>query len=461
MPRLSSARAHFTGPLTNAVQLAAALFLVLLNGFFVAAEFSLARARMTRLEQLAEAGSGGAQLARAQVKHIDRYLAACQLGITIASLGLGWLGEPAFGDLFEPAFEAIGLGSAASGLTAVILAFAVITVLHVVVGELAPKTVAIQRAEGTANGIARPLEWFRWLFSPLIVVLNGAGNAVVRALGVEPASERELASTPEDLQILIAQSEEGGAIEPEEAEMLEGVFGLQESLARDIMTPRPEVTTLAGDTPVRAGLTDALATRHSRFPVLNGDGVLGVVHLSDLARGLLERGEDTPVRELAGTALFVPETQPVDDLLRQLQSRRSSLAVVLDEYGDFAGVVTVEDVIEEIVGEIDDERDRARAVDHRPDGRLLVRGHVPLEDLRDHGVELVDDTVTSVGGLVFTRLGRLPRTGDTVTVDGWTLTVEGTHGTRVVLVAIEPASSGAGEGERAAADGRTSGGSSA
>ncbi len=422
----------------STVQIVAALLLVLLNGFFVAAEFSLARARMTRLDQLADSGRGAAILARQQVKHIDRYLAACQLGITLASLGLGWLGEPAFASVLEPVFESIGLGEGSATLTAIILAFAIITVLHVVVGELAPKTIAIQRAEPTALSIARPLEWFRWLFSPFIYVMNGAGNALVRAIGVEPASEHELASTPEDLQILIAQSEEGGAIEPEEADMLEGVFGLQESLTRDIMTPRPEVTTLAADSPVRAALTEALATRHSRFPVLNGDGVLGIVHLSQLARGLLESGEDTPVRGLSGPALFVPETQAVDDLLRQLQARRASLAVVLDEYGDFAGVVTVEDVIEEIVGEIDDERDRSASVDQRPDGRLLVRGHVPIEDLADHGVELVDETVTSVGGLVFTRLGRLPRTGDSVAADGWRLTVEATRGTRVVLVAIEP-----------------------
>ena len=423
--------------MTNTVLLLAALLLVLLNGFFVAAEFSLARARVTRLEQLAE-NSSSALLAREQVRHIDRYLAACQLGITLASLGLGWLGEPAFAHLLEPVFSRVGLGEGSASLTAVILAFAIITVLHVVVGELAPKTVAIQRAEATAMSIARPLEWFRILFAPFIHLMNGAGNRLVRALGVEPASERELASTPEDLQILIAQSEEGGAIEPEEADMLEGVFGLQGSLARDIMTPRPEVTTLLAETPLKAALVEALASRHSRFPVLNGDGVLGVVHLSQLARGLLET-PDTPLREIADAALYVPETQPVDDLLRQLQARRASLAVVLDEYGDFAGIATVEDVIEEIVGEIDDERDRGHAVDERPDGRLIVRGHVPLEDLQDHGVELVDETVTSVGGLVFTRLGRLPRTGDTITVDGWTLTVEATSGTRVVLVAIEPA----------------------
>jgi CBS domain containing-hemolysin-like protein len=424
---------------TNAVQIGGALLLVLLNGFFVAAEFSLARARTTRIEQLAESGRGSAVLVHHQIKHIDRYLAACQLGITLASLGLGWLGEPAFAHIFEPLFERIGLGEGSAAATAVVLAFVIITVLHVVVGELAPKTVAIQRAEGVALGVARPLEWFRRVFSPFIYVMNGAGNALVRALGVEPASESELASTPEDLQILIAQSEEGGALEPEEADMLEGVFGLQDSVTRDIMTPRPEVTTLLGDSPVKTGLSEALNTRHSRFPVLNGDGVLGIVHLGQLARGLLEKGEDTPIRDLCGAALFVPETQPVDDLLRHLQARRASLAVVLDEYGDFAGVVTVEDVIEEIVGEIEDERDRAPAVDQRPDGRLMVRGHVPLEDLHDHGVELVDDTVTSVGGLVFTRLGRLPRTGDSVEADGWQLTVEATRGTRVVLVAIEPA----------------------
>jgi CBS domain containing-hemolysin-like protein len=425
--------------LTNAVQIVAALLLVLLNGFFVAAEFSLARARTTRLEQLAEQGRGAAVLAREQVQHIDRYLAACQLGITLASLGLGWLGEPAFAELLRPVFESVGLGDATSGATAVIIAFVIITVLHVVFGELAPKSLAIQRAETTVLVTSRPLELFRKLFAPFIHLLNGAGNWVVRILGVEPASERELASTPEDLQILIAQSEEGGALEPEEADMLEGVFGLGETLTRDIMTPRPEVTTLSADSPVREALSEALRTRHSRFPVLNGDGVLGVVHLSQLARGLLEEGEDVPARAIAGPALFVPETQPVDELLRQLQARRASMAVVLDEYGDFSGVVTVEDVIEEIVGEIDDERDRAPAVDQQPDGRLVVRGHVSLEDLRDHGVELVDETVTSVGGLVFTRLGRLPRTGDVVEVDGWRLTVEATRGTRVVLVAIEPA----------------------
>jgi CBS domain containing-hemolysin-like protein len=423
------------------VRIIVALLLVLLNGFFVAAEFALARARLTRLDQMSQDGIHTAELAAHQVRQIDRYLAACQLGVTLASLGLGWLGAPAFEALVRPPLEHIGLGAATTAVIAAVIAFAIITVLHVVIGELAPKNLAIQRAEATARTTARPLEAFRVVLGPLIHILNGAANGVVRMVGIDPATPHELASTPDDLQRLIAEGEVGGTIEPGEADMLEGVFSLGERIARDVMTPRPEVADLTADTPIRDALHAALASRHSRFPVTGGEGVgvIGVVHLSELARGLLELEESADVRAVTGPALFVPETQLLDDLLRELQHRRTSLAVVLDEYGELAGLVTVEDIIEEIVGEIDDERDRGPAIDTQPDGRFLVRGHVPLEDLADHGVDVVDETVTSVGGLVFTRLGRLPRTGDTVTVDGWLFTVEATQGTRVVLVAIERA----------------------
>jgi CBS domain containing-hemolysin-like protein len=343
----------------------------------------------------------------------------------------------------------LGIGDAPSIVIAGIIAFAIITVLHVIIGELAPKSLAVQKAEPTASALARPLEWFRVLFWPFIVSLNHGGNWVVRRLGVEPVSERELVSTPEDLQRLIAESEQGGTLDPIEADMLEGVFGLHETVARDIMTPRPEVVGLREDDTLRHALVTALDSRHSRFPVLGSDGVKGVVHFSGLARGLLEEDDTSRVRDVMSPTLFVPETMPIDDLLRELQRARSSLAVVLDEYGDLAGVVTVEDVIEEIVGEIHDERDRAPAVDRRPDGRVMVRGHVSLEDLHDHGIEMVDDSVTSVGGLVFSKLGRLPRTGDTVVHDGWDLTVEATRGTRVLLVGIAPRNnSGRGAVER-------------
>lgn len=420
-----------------ALTVIAALLLVVLNGFFVAAEFSLARSRLVRLDGRADEGSRVSRLAARQVREIDRYLAACQLGITLASLGLGWLGEPAFAALVEPALEAAGVGHAPSALIGVIIAFVIITALHVVVGELAPKTLAIRLPEATATGAARPLEWFRLLFSPAIHILNGAGNWLVRRFGVEPATERELASTPEDLQLLIAQSEQGGALDPGEAGMLEGVFGLHETSARDVMTPRPEVTHLADDLTVRDALRQALDSRHSRFPVLGEAGVLGVVHLSGLARAALEDGTTTLVRDVMSPTIFVPETQPLDELLAEMQRRRSSLAIILDEYGELAGVVSVEDVLEEIVGEIHDERDESPSIDARPDGRLIVGGHVPLEDLRDHGVELIDEDVTSIGGFVFARLGRLPRTGDVVSDAGYTLTVEATRGTRILLVGVD------------------------
>ena len=425
---------------------------MVLNGFFVAAEFSLTRARLTRLDEMAEAGSAGARLAGAQIRALDRHLAACQLGITFASLGLGWIGGPALASSLRPLFDDLGLGAVAAPVLAVLIALTILAVLHAVAGEMAPRGVAIQRAEATARLTARPLAGFRWLLSPVLALVNVSADRLVSAAGVVPATEAELASTPEALQRLIAQGEEGGTIEPEEADMLEGVFSLAETISRDVMTPRPEVQHLRAEAPLRDAMRQALDARHSRFPVLTHEGIAGVVHFSDLARGMLELGDDVPVREVVSTPLFVPETQPLDELLRELRLQRASLAVVLDEYGEMAGVVTVEDIVEEIVGEIDDERDQGSAIEAGPDGRLSVRGSVPLEDLADHGVEVEDPDVNSVGGLVFARLGRLPRTGDSVAVDAWRFTVEATRGTRIVLVSVEPDAPGA-TGDDAGTDG--------
>lgn len=428
--------------LANLTLIIGALALVVVNGFFVAAEFSLARARVTRLDQTAAAGGVAGGLAREQVREINRYLAACQLGVTVASLGLGWLGEHAFGHLLEPLTNVIGLDDSASALAAGLGAFVVITALHVVVGELAPKAIAIQRPEATALVIARPLELFTRAFAPLVLTLNGAGNGIVRMLGVEPAGEDTLTSSPDDLRRMITQSEREGALGRERAEMLDGVFSLQVRRVRDIMTPRPEVRTLDSTETVGQALADTIRSRHSRFPILSDSGVVGVVHIGELAKGLLGDGGSTAVGGLAGAPLFVPETQSVGDLLLELRRQRASLAVVLDEYGEFSGVVTVEDAIEEIVGEIDDERDRSNSIGGRADGRLVVPGHIGLDDLRHRGVALTDPNVTSIGGLLFTRPGCLPAVGDTVVADSWRLSVEAMRGTRVVLVALEPAGPG-------------------
>ena len=416
------------------VGLLAVVVLILATGFFVAAEFALARARVVRLEALATDGSRAAALATRQSHEIDRYLAACQLGITVTALGLGWLGKPAVAGVLEPAFERIGAGEAAGVFAAGAIAFAVITVLHVVVGELAPKTLAIQKAEATATRLAFPLEAFRVVFSPIIAVLNGAGVRLVRLFGVQPASEHEMALTPEDLQRLVADSERGGTLDPEEAGMIEGVLELHETSARQVMSPAPSVTTIPGERPAREALLGVLGSPHSRFPVVGAGGQpTGVVHLSALSRGYVET-PDTPIGDLAGPAHLVPESQPLDVLLAGMRHARASLAVVLDEYGELAGVVSLEDVLEEIVGEIHDERDPEPDIVVTDDGEIVTRGHVSLEDLEGHGLRLSEEGVTSIGGLIFMRLGRPARVDDVVEAGGWSMRVEEVRGTRILRV---------------------------
>lgn len=420
------------------VGLLAVVILILATGFFVAAEFALARARLVRLEARAAEGSRTAALASRQSREIDRYLAACQLGITVTALGLGWLGKPAVANVLEPVLDRVGLGESAGAVAAGILAFTVITVLHVVVGELAPKTLAIQKSEPVAQRLALPLEGFRLLFAPVIALLNGAGVRLVRLFGVEPASEHEMALTPEDLQRLVADSERGGTLDPEEAGMIEGVLELHETRAHEVMTPAPSVATIAGGTTAREALLHVLGTTNSRFPVTDEDGQPeGVVHLSTLAKGYVE-SPDATVRELAGPVHLVPESQPLDTLLAAMRSQRTSLAVVLDEYGQLAGVVSMEDVLEEIVGEIHDERDPDADIVVEEGGLIRARGHVSLEDLTDHGVVLPREDVTSIGGYVFASLGRPAVVDDVVEADGWRLEVTKVRGTRIEWVRCRP-----------------------
>ncbi len=420
------------------VGLLAVVLLILATGFFVAAEFALARARVVRLEAMASAGSRSAALATRQSHEIDRYLAACQLGITVTALGLGWLGKPAVASILEPAFERFGVGEAAGVFAAGAIAFAVITVLHVVVGELAPKTIAIQKAEATATRLALPLEAFRLFFSPVIAVLNGAGVRLVRLLGVQPASEHEMALTTEDFQRLIADSERGGTLDPEEAGMIEGVLELHETQVRQVMSPAPSVTIIRAERTAREALLEVLGSPHSRFPVLSAGGALtGVVHLSALSRGYVETPE-TPVGELSGPVHLVPESQPLDILLAGMRQARASLAVVLDEYGELAGVVSLEDVLEEIVGEIHDERDPEPDIVVTDDGDIVTRGHVSLEDLEEFDVHLAEEGITSIGGLIFSRLGRPAQIDDVIETGDWSLWVEEVRGTRIVRVRCRP-----------------------
>jgi CBS domain containing-hemolysin-like protein len=415
--------------------------LVAANGFFVAAEFALVRTRESRVEQMRDEGRRGATLVLQQIDRIDEYLSACQLGITMASLGIGFLGEPAIASLLEKLF-----GNAVSHnlslAISITIAYLITTALHITVGEQVPKIYAIVHSERTALRVARPLHWFRVAFSPLIWALNTGSNAILRLVGVDPKAEFEEISSSEDLKLIIARSTRGGKLDPGEAGMLSGVFHLHEQEARQVMTPIPAVVTVDVADTVEIALRRAVDSGHTRLVVTedgNTDRIKGVVHVNSLARRLMTDGPDAPIADSVKDALIVPETKPLDDLLADLQRERASMAVVVDEYGRTAGIVTIEDIIEEVVGEITDETDPAVAGIRRlANGDWWVRGHVPITDLADYGLELPVDSeaYNSVGGFVFGELGRLPKRGDMVRVNGYSLRVESVRENRVEAVRI-------------------------
>jgi len=428
------------------------LLLIGVNGFFVAAEFAIVRSRHSRIEGVAEEGSRAARLAQHQLDHVDEYVATSQVGITLASIGIGFLGEPAIASLIEPLFEG-ALGSAASYILAFLIAYASITLLHVIFGEQAPKMVGIARAERLLLGISRPLELFRRLFDPLIVLTNVPARFFVsRVLRIEPEADEEVGSS-EELRLMIVRGAQHGRLDPGEAGMLGGVFHLHEQQAREVMTPIPAVVTVDAAETVETALRRCVASGHTRLVVIeedNPDRVTGIVHNNSLARLYMSDGPEARIEPVVRDALIVPETRPLDDLLHDLQVQRSSLSVVVDEYGRTVGIVAVEDILEEVVGEIEDETDpRAAALRRLAGGEWFVRGHVSLGDLADAGIELSagSDAYNSIGGFVFGELGRLPRRGDTIDSDGYTIRVEAVRENRVEAVRI----SGGGDSVRSAA----------
>ena len=424
----------------TALLLAGMLALILVNAFFVAAEFSLVRARRSRLEQVAE-DDPRAQLALREIGEISEYLSACQLGVTFASVGIGFLGEPAIAELLHP-----WLGGALShGLALAIsltIAYVITTSLHITVGEQVPKLLAISRAEAMARAVARPLHWFTVSFRPVVRALNGASNVVLRLLRVDPSIAFEEGGTPEDLKLLISQSLEGGHLAPEEALMLGGVFELHELQARQVMTPITRVVMADAEADAETAARLCVESGHTRLLVTedsNPDRIKGVIHANSLLRLVISDGPTASIKGVVRDALIVPETKPLDTLLAELRRTRNTIAVVLDEYGRTAGIVAIEDIVEEIVGEIADETDPAAGPIRKvKDGEWLVEGDVSLSDLSDHGITLDADTDTynSVAGLVFDRIGHLPRPGDEIAVDEFRLTVEAVNENRIESVRV-------------------------
>lgn len=414
---------------------AAVLVLVAANAFFVAAEFALVASRRTRIDAMVRKGDRKAKLAQKAIQSLDRYISGTQLGITAASLGLGWVGEPALAGAIGNTFQGLPapFNAIATHAVASTIAFIIITFLHVVLGELAPKAVALLYPEATSRWVAAPLIGFTEATNPFIWVLNGSANALLRLFGMRPASEAERVHQPEEIVMIARQTQVAGQLASQDVRMIEGVFEFTEKHARDVMTPRTEVLALPADLTIADAVRRAADAGRSRYPVYREslDDIVGIVHVKQLLRWMATRPAE-PVTAVMREALFVPGTREVEDVLTDLKRLKAQMAVVLDEYGGTAGIVTMEDLIEEIVGEIYDEYDVAEPAPEVGADGVVLRGDTEIEDVNKRfGLKLSEDDYTTIGGFVFGELGRLPKSGDRIQVKGATFVVTDMDGRRV------------------------------
>jgi CBS domain containing-hemolysin-like protein len=428
-------------PFLSWLNLFLALAMVALNGFFVAAEFALVRVRESRIQQLEQEGSARAVVVRDALRDLDDYLSVCQVGITVASLGLGWIGEPAVAHLIEPVLHAVGITSErAVSIISFVVGFALITYAHLVFGEQAPKYFSIQKAERTALWISRPLKIFMVLFRPLVWLVNASTNFVLRPWGIKLGEEME-AHSEEELRIMISSSAASGELEPEERDYLNNVFDFGDRVAREIMVPRPDIEALSVDMPLPEMVDAAVFGRYTRYPVYEGDldHIVGAVHVKDLLRAARENPDDFDVRTIIRDCLVVPENKPIEQILREFQKRKLQMAIVIDEWGSVEGLITIEDIIEELVGEIQDEFDEGEAeIEEIGDGVYAIDGRIPITEVNDYfDVDLPHEDFDTIGGYVLGVLGRPPEPGDTVEVDGVILQVKSVDGPRVSMLTLQ------------------------
>jgi CBS domain containing-hemolysin-like protein len=405
------------------------------NAFFVAAEFALVASRRTRIDALAQEGDVRAKAAQAALRSLDRYISGTQLGITLATIALGWIGEPAVASAIEGLFRFLPppLDAVATHAVAVALAFSVITFLHIVLGELAPKALALLHPEATSRWVAGPLIAFTVATNPFIWLLNGAATLILRMLGVRAPSAAERVHRPEELVMLAQQSHESGLLAKGDVRMIEGVFEFTEKNARDVMTPRTSVVAFPADMTVEEAARRVAEAGRSRYPVYGEslDEILGFVHAKQILANLLVE-PSRPLSAIVQEVLSVPGAREVEDVLADMKRQKRHLAVVLDEYGGTAGIVTMEDLLEEIVGKIYDEYDRAEPGPRREPGGVVLPGSMSLEDANERfKLGITDEDYRTLGGYVFGSLGRLPEAGDRVPVQGGTLEVLEMDGRRV------------------------------
>lgn len=415
-------------------RLAGVLLLVFANGFFVAAEFAIVTVRKTRVDQLIAEGNSRARAVRRAVTDPDSYIAATQLGITMASLGLGWIGEPALAEFVRPAvtFLPTGIADATAHSISVAIAFAIVTALHITLGELAPKTIALERSEATALLVVGPTELFMRGFWPFIRLLNGVGRAIVSLIGLKGSGGHALVHSEEELKMLVTASQEAGVLEEEEEQMLHRVFDFADLTAGQVMLPRTELAAIDADCSGDALLQAIGRAGYPTIPVYRNDldNVVGMLHAVDVVKAL---GSGTPAitaAALARDTLTVPETMAADDLLASLRRKSVREAIVIDEYGGTAGLVTFEWLMERIVGAAG----TPKTVVHE-DGSADLDGLTLVTDVNEQfGLHIDEDTYTTLGGYVLGRIGRRARVGDAFDIEGRRLRVVALDGLRVAKV---------------------------
>ena len=424
------------------IEIALIAVIIAWNAFFVSAEFAFVAVRRTRIDELVEEGSVPAKRVRRLLDDPARFISAFQVAITLSSLALGAVGEPAVSRVFEELFGNIGmLGDGAVAVISVILAFAIISALHVVLGEIVPKTLTLSRAESVALTVVLPVTVFMLLFWPFIWVLRGLSEALIRLMGLESPSEMRLVHSEEELKLLISASHEEGVLEAEERQLLYKVFEFAETEARQVMVPRPDVVALQVDLTPDEAIEQTLNAPYTRYPVYREtlDDLVGVVHIRHLFGARLQQSDATTLEAFVRPVPIVPETKKLDELLADFRRTNTHMAIVVDEYGSTSGIVTLEDLLEEIVGEINDEFDLPdREVVRLAPDRVRLEASYGIEDFNDRfDGGLPDEDYTSVGGFLFGELGRPARPGDVITHNGFRFTVREVDGARIRVVDVE------------------------
>lgn len=428
-----------------ALNLFVIIFLLFSNGFFVASEFAMVKVRKTRIEQLVKEGNFNAKIALEALKDLDKFIAAVQLGVTISSIGLGWVGEGTLARIIEPIFAFLpGISqNIATHTVSVGIAFATITFLHVVIGELVPKSIALEYTEKTALVVAKPMQVITFIFNPFIWLLNGFGNYLLKMLRIPHSHKGSLVHSTEELDMLVNASYDGGVLNETEKDMLHNVFKFSDLTAKQVMIPRTDMVCIPEDMSFNELNSLAAESQYTRYPVYSEDidHITGLIHVKDLY-SLSIRNEERPIKSLLREVLLVPETITMDNLVLEFKKRKGQMAIVIDEFGGTSGLITLEDVLEEIFGEVQDEFDEEEECDIREvePNKYIANAMMRLDEMAEFfeiPEEAIDDEdIDTIGGLVVKLLGRLANLGDTVQFQNLTFNVKEIDGARITKLEI-------------------------